>query len=73
MFSIGLLYREVLRMKNNITGSLYEKNNKWQMMISYYDEAGKRKQKSKSTGLTIKGNKRNAEKMLAELISIYKM
>lgn len=59
-------------MKNNITGSLYEKNNKWQMMISYYDESGKRKQKSKSTGLTIKGNKRNAEKMLAELISIYR-
>lgn len=59
-------------MKNNVTGNLYEKNNKWQMMISYYDEDGKRKQKSKSTGLSVRGNKRNAERMLDELINQYR-
>ena len=56
----------------NITGSLYEKNNKWQMCISYYDENGKRKRKSQSTGLSIKGNKKNAQQMLDALICEYR-
>lgn len=55
----------------NVTGSLYEKNNKWQMMINYYDVDGKRKQKSKSTGLVVKGNKRKAQIMLDELLHEY--
>lgn len=55
----------------NVTGSLYEKNNKWQMMINYYDVDGKRKQKSKSTGLCIKGNKRKAQIMLDGLLYEY--
>lgn len=55
----------------SVTGSLYEKNNKWQMMINYYDEDGKRKQKSKSTGLCIKGNKRKAQIMLEGLLYEY--
>ena len=52
----------------NVTGSLYEKNGKWQMMISYYDESNKRKQKSKSTGLSSRGNKKQAQKMLDEFL-----
>ena len=45
----------------NITGHLYEKNNKWQMSISYYDENGERRRKSQSTKLTVKGNKKQAD------------
>ena len=55
----------------NVTGSLYEKNNKWQMMITYYDVDGKRKKKSKSTGLVVKGNKRKAQIMLDGLLQEY--
>ena len=56
----------------NITGHLYEKNNKWQMSISYYDENGERRRKSQSTGLQVKGNKKNAQYMLDELLSEYR-
>ena len=56
----------------NITGHLYEKNNKWQMCISYYDENGNRKRKSQSTGLSIKGNKKNAQQILDKLLSEYR-
>ena len=37
------------------------------MVLSFKDEAGKRKTKSISTGLPIKGNKRRAEAMLMEM------
>ena len=56
----------------NITGSLYEKNGIWQMCISYYDENGKRRRKSQSTKLTVKGNKKQAQKILDNLISEYR-
>ena len=56
----------------NITGSLYEKNGIWQMCISYYDENGKRRRKSQSTRLTVKGNKKQAQKILDNLISEYR-
>lgn len=55
----------------NVTGSLYVKNNIWQMMINYYDENGKRKQKSKSTGLPVRSNKKKAQQMLDELLHEY--
>lgn len=55
----------------NITGSLYLKNGKWHMIISYYDEDGKRRQKSKATGLSERGNKRNAQQMLERLLAEY--
>ena len=38
------------------------------MAISYYDENNKRKQKSKSTGLSSRGNKKQAQKMLDEFL-----
>lgn len=56
-------------MKKEVTGSLYQKNGKWHMMINYYDESGKRKQKSKTTGLEIKGNKKKAQQMLDEYLA----
>ncbi len=48
-----------------VTGCLREKRGIWQMIFNYEDEAGNRKQKSESTGLPIKGNKRRAEAMLS--------
>ena len=49
-------------------GRLQEKNGKWYMVLSYLDPAtGKRKQPWFATGLPVKGNKRKAEQMLAEL------
>ena len=36
------------------------------MVLNYVDEYGKRHTPSKSTGLTVKGNKKRAEKMLSE-------
>ena len=52
-----------------ITGSVQQKNNKWYCVVSYRDENNKRKQKWINTGLTIKGNKRAAEKILREKIA----
>lgn len=49
-----------------VAGHLREKNGYYHMVLSYTDENGKRKTPSKSTGLTIKGNKKRAEAMLAE-------
>ena len=46
--------KEVLFM---VAGHLREKNGYYHMVLSYTDENGKRKTPSKSTGLTIKGNK----------------
>lgn len=50
----------------NMTGSLRVRNGKWQMVISYYDDSGKRRQKSISTGLEERGNKKKAQQMLDE-------
>lgn len=46
------------------TGSLRVKRGIYQIVIDYQDETGKRRQKSESTGLTEKGNKRRAQQML---------
>ena len=50
-----------------VAGHLREQNGYFQMVLSFKDEAGKRKTKSISTGLPIKGNKRRAEAMLMEM------
>ena len=47
-----------------MTGSLQEKNGRYHMVISYIDQDGKRKQIWKSTGLTVKGNRKRAQAML---------
>lgn len=46
------------------TGSLRLKRGIWQMVFDYQDAIGQRRQKSESTGLPEKGNKRRAQQML---------
>lgn len=47
-----------------IAGRLQEKNGYFYVVLSYKDSAGKRKEPWISTGLTVKGNKRQAQKLL---------
>ena len=49
-----------------VAGHLREKNGYFQMILNYKDSEGKRKTKSLSTGLPVKGNKKRAEAMLLE-------
>ena len=53
-----------------IKGNLYERNGIYYAVISYY-ENGKRKQKSVSTKLPVKGNKRKAIEFLENLKQEY--
>lgn len=55
-----------------LAGHLREKNGYYQMILSYKDSNGKRKTKSISTGLPVKGNKKRAEAMLLEARKTYK-
>jgi len=52
--------------ENMVAGHLREKNGYYHMVLSYTDANGKRQTPSKSTGLTVKGNKKRAEAMLVE-------
>lgn len=47
-----------------VAGHLREQNGYYQMILTWKDNQGKRKTKSISTGLTVKGNKKRAEAML---------
>ena len=47
-----------------VAGHLREKGGYYHLVLSYTDENGKRQTPSKSTGLSIKGNKKRAEAML---------
>ena len=49
-----------------VAGHLRKQNGIYQMILSYKDANGKRKTKSISTGLPVKGNARNAERMLQQ-------
>ena len=49
-----------------VAGHLREQNGLYQIILSYKDGDGKRKTKSISTGLPVKGNKRKAEAMLMD-------
>jgi len=51
------------------TGNVQLKNGKWYAVLNVKDENGKRKQKWINTGLPERGNKKNAEKILAEQIA----
>ena len=51
-----------------MTGSLHVKNDKYYMVVNVY-ENGQRKQKWIGTGLHVKGNKRQAERMLAKVLT----
>ena len=55
-----------LRKKRNITGSVQIKNRKWWVVVNLYDENGIRHPKWIDTELPEKGNKRKAEKLLAD-------
>ena len=56
----------------NITASLQEKRNIYQVVLSYRDNNGKRKQKWISTGISVKGNnKRLANEKLEEIKQHY--
>ena len=54
-----------------MTGSLQEKNGKFYAVLNFRDADGNRKQKWINLKLPIKGNKRKAEAMLADLITQY--
>ena len=47
-----------------VAGHLRKQNGIYQMILSFYDSNGKRRTKSISTHLPVKGNKRKAEEML---------
>ena len=49
-----------------VAGHLREKNGYWHMVITYRDEMGNRKERSFTTHLKAKGNRRRAEEMLFE-------
>ena len=53
----------------NVRANVFERNDWYHVMISYYDERGKRKQKSIALGLKVKGNKRRAEEKCKELVA----
>ena len=50
----------------NVAGHLREQNGTYQMILSWKDANGKRRTKSISTGLPIKGNKKRAEALLRQ-------
>lgn len=54
-----------------MTGSLQEKSGKFYAVLNFRDADGNRKQKWINLKLPIKGNKRKAEAMLADLITQY--
>ena len=49
-----------------VAGHLREIKGYYYIVLSYTDHEGKRRTPTKSTGLTVKENKRKAEKMLLE-------
>ncbi len=49
-----------------VAGHLQQKKGYWYIVLTYTDENGKPASKWKSTGLKVKGNKRNAEKLLEQ-------
>jgi len=49
-----------------VAGHLREKRGYYHIVLSYIDVDGRRKTPTKSTGLTVKGNKKKAESMLLE-------
>ncbi len=52
-----------------MTGSIQEKNGKYYAVLSYKDGDGIRKRKWVGTGLPVRGNKKRAEAMLAEILA----
>ena len=47
-----------------VAGHLRERNGVYYIVLSYTDENGRRQTPTRSTGLSVKGNKKRAEEML---------
>ena len=61
---VSALWKGVFTM---VAGHLSEKKGYYYAVLNYKDYTGKRKSKWVSTGLPVKGNKRRAEKILADI------
>ena len=61
---VSALWKGVFTM---VAGHLTEKKGYYYAVLNYKDYTGKRKSKRVSTGLPVKGNKRRAEKILADI------
>lgn len=55
-----------------MTFSIQEKKGKWYVVVSYKNEQGKWTTKWHKTGLVVKGNKKRAEAMMAEVAEEYR-
>lgn len=55
-----------------VRGSLAKHRGKWRIVLTYYDNANVRHQKTFSTGLSVDGNKRKAEAMLQDRLIEFK-
>ncbi len=65
------LERKYMAKKREITGCIQIKRGKWWVVINLYDSDNNRKPKWIKTDLPEKGNKRRAEKLLADYLSEY--
>lgn len=54
-----------------VYGYIREVNGIWHIVIAYYDEKGNRKLSSVSTKLKIRGNKKNAIRMMEQVIGLF--
>ena len=59
--------------KKEIKGYVKEVNGIWHIVITYYNKEGKRKFASMSTKLKIRGNKKNATRMMEEIIELFEI
>ena len=57
--------------KKEVSGYIKQINGIWHIVIAYYDAQGKRKFTSVSTKLKVKGNKRNAARLMENLIDLF--
>lgn len=55
----------------NVKGNVIQRKGWFHVVINYYDESGKRKQKAIATGLPVKNNKRKAEIKCRELVNVW--
>ena len=56
-----------------IKGYIKEINGVWHIVIVYYDTNGKRKFSSISTKLKVRGNKKNATRMMEEIVELFEI
>lgn len=59
--------------KKKVSGYIKEINGIWHIVIVYYDAQGKRKFSSVSTKLKVKGNKRNATRLMENILDLFEI